>query len=71
MIVASISKAVFIGLVLTLGQHYLGRVGLAVAVDSLMILLFGWYLMAIRTPSANSRPFAAKVVGHSSAGSRI
>ena len=59
--VASISKAVFIGLVLTLGQHYLGRVGLAVAVDLLMIVLFAWYLLAIRQPSANSRSFAAKV----------
>ena len=61
LIVASISKAVFIGLVLTLGQHYLGRVGLFVVVDSLMIALFAWYLVAIRTISANSRPFAAKV----------
>ena len=56
-----ISKAVFIRLVLTLGQDDLGQAGLAVAVDSLMILLFTWYLVAARTLSANSSPLAAKV----------
>ena len=46
--VAGISKAVFIGLVLTLGD-YLGRqAGVAVVIDAVMIALFVWYLVAAR-----------------------
>jgi hypothetical protein len=46
--VAGISKAVFIGLVLTLGD-YLGRqAGVAVVIDVVMIVLFAWYLVAAR-----------------------
>ena len=46
--VAGISKAVFIGLVLTLGD-YLGRqAGVAVVIDAVMIALFAWYLVAAR-----------------------
>ena len=46
--VAGISKAVFIGLVLTLGD-YLGRqAGVAVVIDAVMIVLFAWYLVAAR-----------------------
>ena len=61
LVVAGISKMVFIGLVLTFGQDYLGQVGVAVAVDSVMILLFAWYLVAARTLSARSSPVPAKV----------
>ena len=61
LIVAGISKVVFIGLVLTFGQDYLGQVGVAVAVDSVMILLFAWYLVASRTLSAHSSPAQAKL----------
>jgi hypothetical protein len=49
LIVAAVSKAVFIGLVLSLGGHYLQRqVGVAVTIDALMIVLFAWYLIATR-----------------------
>ena len=61
LVVAGISKAVFIGLVLAFGQDYLGQVGVAVAVDSVMILLFAWYLVAVRTLSARSSALPEKV----------
>ena len=38
--VAGASKVAFIALVLAQGQRYLGGVGAAVAVDSVMVLLF-------------------------------
>ena len=50
--VAGISKAVFIGLVLALGD-YLGRqAGVAVVIDAVMIALFAWYLVAARGSGA-------------------
>jgi hypothetical protein len=61
LVVAGISKAVFIGLVLTFGQDYLGQVGVVVLVDSVMILLFAWYLVAARTLSANPSPRPEKM----------
>jgi len=49
LIVAGLSKAVFIALVLSHGGRYLGhQAGVAVAIDSLMIVLFAWYLLASR-----------------------
>jgi hypothetical protein len=49
LIVAGVSKAVFIALVLSQGGRYLGQqAGIAVAIDSLMIVLFAWYLLAAR-----------------------
>ena len=48
LIVAGISKAVFIALVLSQGQRYLGhQAGIAVTIDLLMIGLFSWYLLAV------------------------
>ncbi len=47
LIVAGISKAVFIALVLSQGQRYLGyQAGIAIMIDLLMIGLFSWYLIA-------------------------
>ena len=46
LVVAGASKAVFIALVLSQGTRYLSQAGLAVAIDSLMIVLFVWYLLA-------------------------
>ena len=47
--VAALSKSIFIALVLVHGMQYLGRqAGVAVAVDSVMVLLFVWYLVATR-----------------------
>src|SRR5262245_1444742 len=49
LVVAGASKAIFIALVLSQGERYLRQqVGVAVAVDFVMILLFGWYLLALR-----------------------
>lgn len=42
--VAGASKLAFIGLVLAQGERYLGGVGLAVAVDSIMVVLFAVFL---------------------------
>ena len=49
LIVAAASKAIFVGLVLSHGGRYLGhQAGIAVVVDSMMVVLFGWYLVAVR-----------------------
>jgi hypothetical protein len=49
LVVAGVSKAVFIGLVLSQGGRYLGhQAGVAVAVDAVMVVVFGWYLLAAR-----------------------
>jgi len=42
-------KAIFVGLVLAHGGRFLGyQAGVAVAIDSLMVLLFAWYLLSYR-----------------------
>lgn len=49
LIVAGVSKAIFIALVLSQGKRYLGhQAGLAVAIDLVMVVLFAWYLLAAR-----------------------
>jgi hypothetical protein len=49
-IVAGTSKAMFIALVLSQGERYFARqVAVAVAVDLVMIVLFGWCLVAARS----------------------
>lgn len=48
LVVAGISKVVFILLVLAYGTQYLSRAGVAVAVDSVMICLFAIYLVSTR-----------------------
>ena len=59
LIVAGASKMTFIALVLSEGTRYLGyQAGVAVAIDSVMVLLFTWYLVAARTgvaPAAAER----------------
>ena len=56
LLVAAVSKAIFIGLVLAHGSRYLGyQAGVAVVVDSLMVLLFGWYLAIATDFSARIR----------------
>ncbi|HSE42042.1 MAG TPA: hypothetical protein VLH08_14855 [Acidobacteriota bacterium] len=48
--VAGLSKIVFISLVLVFGSHYLdNQVGIAIAIDSVMVLFFIWYLIATRS----------------------
>ena len=46
LVVAGLSKVVFITLILTFGTQYLGKAGVAIVVDSLMVLLFIAYLFA-------------------------
>ena len=46
--VVGISKLIFIGLVLTYGQQYLGRAGIAVVIDGVAILLFIGYPIGVR-----------------------
>ena len=47
--VAGLSKLIFIGLVLTHGTQYLGQqVGVSIAVDAVMVMLFIGYLIGIR-----------------------
>jgi hypothetical protein len=49
LLVAGAGKAVFIALVLSNGGRYLGyQAGTAVVLDSIMIVLFVWYLLAGR-----------------------
>jgi hypothetical protein len=50
LVVAGASKAVFIGLVLYEGSRYRGgQAGIAIGVDAVMVVLFGWYLVAARS----------------------
>ena len=47
--VAALSKLVFIGLTLTYGSQFLGQqVSVAIAIDSLMVILFVCYLLSVR-----------------------
>jgi hypothetical protein len=47
LVVAGLSKIIFITLILTFGTQYLGhQAGVAIAVDSVMVLLFIAYLFA-------------------------
>ena len=48
--VSSISKLIFIALVLTYGQSFLGRAGLAVGIDLIAVTLFLIYLIGARQP---------------------
>jgi hypothetical protein len=48
LIVAGLSKLVFIGLVLSHGNRYLDRAGVAIVIDVFMVLLYGAYLLGIR-----------------------
>jgi hypothetical protein len=49
LVVAGLSKVIFICLVFSQGGRYLGQqAGVAVAIDLVMIGLFAWYLIAAR-----------------------
>jgi hypothetical protein len=51
LVVAGASKAVFIALVLSHGPRFMATAGIPIAVDSLMIVLSAWYLVAARSMS--------------------
>ena len=46
--VAAFSKAVFVSLVLFYGQEFLGKAAPAIAMDCAVIILSGFYLVAVR-----------------------
>jgi hypothetical protein len=50
--VAAVSKLVFVALVLTFGRQYLGKVGIAIAFDGLVIALLIGYLIGIQGDKA-------------------
>jgi hypothetical protein len=55
LIVAGASKVIFIALVLSEGTRYLNhQAGVAVAIDSVMVVLFAWYLVAARSVAARA-----------------
>jgi hypothetical protein len=54
--VAAVSKLVFIGLILAHGQRYLDTAALAVAIDLVVVALFGAYLVAARRAGQAVRP---------------
>jgi hypothetical protein len=60
LLVAGSSKIVFIALVLSEGARYLTQqAGVAIAVDSAMVGLFAWYLVAASRSTARRRPATA------------
>jgi len=46
--VAGLSKLIFIGLVVAQGTQYLGKVGLSIGIDLVMVVLFIAYLLGMR-----------------------
>ena len=48
LVVASVSKLVFVGLVLSVGNQYLGTAGLTIAFDSAVVLIFIAYLLGTK-----------------------
>ena len=62
LIVAGVSKAIFIGLVLFEGTRYLSsQAGMAIAIDSVMVILFAWYLIAARSVDARTAAQSARL----------
>jgi hypothetical protein len=54
LVVASISKVIFISLVLLFGREYLGKAGIAVVFDSLVVVLFVAYLLSVNGKPTNN-----------------
>ena len=48
LVLASISKIIFIGLVVTIGNEYLGKAGVVVAFDSVVVAIFISYLLTVK-----------------------
>ncbi len=49
LVVAGVSKLVFVGLILAQGSRYLGSAGLTLVVDTLFAAVFAAYLWALRS----------------------
>jgi hypothetical protein len=56
--IATISKVMFMLLVITYGRQYLGKAGIALVVDLISVGLFGAYLLGVR-----QQPAAGSVAG--------
>jgi hypothetical protein len=54
LIVAGLSKLIFISLIVTHGTQYLGQVGLSIGVDLVMVGLFVGYLIGVRRAQSAS-----------------
>jgi hypothetical protein len=53
LVIAAVSKLVFVGLVLSHGDTFLGyQAAIAIAIDSVWVLLFVWYLLTARDATA-------------------
>ncbi len=53
LVVAAVSKLIFVGLVLSHGAAFLGyQAGTAIAIDSVWVALFAWYLLTARPAAA-------------------
>lgn len=52
LVVASIGKIIFIGLVLTIGGQYLNKAGVAIVFDSIVVIIYFIYLTKARTQSS-------------------
>ena len=52
-VIAIISKLTFVSLVLIYGRQYLGQAGNAIAIDSVMVILFSIYLLSDRPKITN------------------
>ena len=62
LVVAGVSKVIFIVLVLSEGSRYLSyQAGVAITIDSVMVLLFAWYLIASRSVDARAAAEAARL----------
>lgn len=53
LVIACVSKLTFISLVLIYGRQYLGQAWLAIAIDSVMVILFIIYMICDRQKIAN------------------
>ena len=51
LVIASISKIIFIGLVLTIGNDYLGKAGIVIMFDVLVVTIFIVYLLTTKGDS--------------------
>jgi len=62
LVVAGVSKVIFVVLVLSEGTRYLSyQAGVAIAIDSVMVILFAWYLIASRSGDGRAIREAARL----------
>ena len=52
--IVALSKVVFVSLILLYGQAFIGKVGLAIMMDCIFIILSGFYLIAMVTQESET-----------------